>query len=176
MTIEVGSAALLHPFTAKFIENFNWPSRDRVSIRYLLLPLALNSVSQAIHVIQSFYPVDEDTNILFLDPNVELSPYYFHWLHYVTLEYQYSVDPYKAALDLYGVSLVSPRTFINGTAFDPHLTEPTSFLCAMPSAEAALFFPQSWKKFFTYLQWRFEDLVVQQGPTATATTRTLLTI
>ena len=172
VTIEVGSVTPLHPFTAEFIENFNWPSRDRVSIRYLLLPPALDPVSQAIHVVQSFYPVDKDTNILFLDPNVELSPYYFHWLHYVTLEYQYSGNPFEAALDLYGVSLVSPRAFINGTEpFDPHLTEPTSFLCAMPSAEAALFFSQSWKKFFTYLHWRFGDLAVQQDSDATASPR-----
>lgn len=172
MTIEVGSVAPLHPFTAEFIENFNWPSRDRVSIRYLLFPPALDPVSQAIHVVQSFYPVDKDTNILFLDPNVELSSYYFHWLHYVTLEYQYSGDPFKAALDLYGVSLVSLRAFINGTEpFDPRLTEPTSFLCTMPSAEAALFFSQSWKKFLTYLHWRFEDLAVQQDSDATATPR-----
>lgn len=171
MTIEVGSTAPLHPFTAEFIKKFNWPSRDRISIRYLLSPPALNPASQAIHVAQSFYPVDKDTNILFLDPNIELSPYYFHWLHYVTLEYQYSGPPFKAALDLYGVSLVPPKAFINGTEpFDPHLIEPTSFLCAMPSTEAALFFPQSWEKFFTYLQWRFEDITVQQESDITAIT------
>ena len=155
MTIEVGSVSPFHRFTQEFIQNFNWPSRDRVGIRYPISPPGSDSVSQAIHHVQSFFPIDKDTSVLFLDPNVELSPYYFHWLHYVTLEYMYSSYPYNAGSSLHGISLTSPRAFLNGTEpFDPQISKPSSFLYAAPSTDAALFFPEHWLQFYTYFQWR----------------------
>jgi len=132
-----------------------------VGIRYLVFPPGLDSVSQAIHHVQSFYPADKDTSVLFLEPNVELSPYYFHWLHYATLEYLYAGYPEDADFELYGISLIAPKSFINGTRpFDPSLTEAGAFLYAAPSIEAALFFPQPWKQFFTYFQWRVQGILM----------------
>lgn len=165
LTIEVGSAGPLHPFTQEFIENFEWPSRDRVGVRYPIFPPKTDSVSQALHHVQSFYPMDKDTNILFLDPNVEVSPYYFHWLHYATLEYIYSNYPYRAEDELYGISLTTPQAFINGTMpFDAKLTEPGPYLYAAPSTEASLFFAKPWKQFFSYFQWRMQAILERKNP------------
>jgi len=172
ITIEVGTTNPLHPFTQQFVEDFSWPSRDRIGIRYPIFPPGSDSVSQAIHHVQSFYPVDKHTSVLFLDPNVELSPYYFHWLHYATLEYLYAGYPEGADYKLYGISLSTPKTFLNGTGpFNPNLIEAGAYLYAAPSTEAALFFPQTWKKFFTYFQWRIQGILMpplrSPGPAAT---------
>ncbi|RPB29370.1 hypothetical protein L211DRAFT_763748, partial [Terfezia boudieri ATCC MYA-4762] len=161
ITIEVGTTSPLHPFTEASIEGFNWPSRDRIGIRYPIFPPGSDSVSQAIHHVQSFYPADKDTSVLFLDPNVELSPYYFHWLYYATLEYLYAGYPEGADYELYGISLTAPKTFLNGTGpFNPNLAEAGAYLYAAPSTEAALFFPQTWKQFFTYFQWRIHEILM----------------
>lgn len=171
ITIEVGTTSPLHPFTEASIEGFNWPSRDRIGIRYPIFPPGSDSVSQAIHHVQSFYPADKDTSVLFLDPNVELSPYYFHWLYYATLEYLYAGYPEGADYELYGISLTAPKTFLNGTGpFNPNLAEAGAYLYAAPSTEAALFFPQTWKQFFTYFQWRIQEILMptlrSSGPAA----------
>ncbi|KAF8421233.1 hypothetical protein EV426DRAFT_536801 [Tirmania nivea] len=161
ITIEVGTTSPLHPFTQEFIEGFSWPSRDRIGIRYPIFPPGSDSVSQAIHHVQSFYPADKDTGVLFLDPNVELSPYYFHWLHYATLEYLYAGYLEGADYELYGISLTTPKSFLNGTGpFNPNLTEAGAYLYATPSTEAVLFFPQTWKQFFTYFQWRIQGILM----------------
>ena len=141
-----------------------------MGIRYPIFPPGPDSVPQAIHHVQSFYPADKETSILFLDPNVELSPYYFHWLHYATLEYLYAGYPEGANNELYGISLTAPKAFLNGTGpFNPNLTEAGAYLYAAPSAEAALFFPQTWKQFFTYFQWRIQGILMpplrSPGPT-----------
>lgn len=118
-------------------------------------------MSQAIYHVQSFYPADKDTSVLFLDPNVELSPYYFHWLHYATLEYLYAGYPESSGQELYGISLTTPKTFLNGTGpFNPNLKEAGAYPYAVPSTEAALFFPQTWKQFFTYFQWRIQGILM----------------
>ena len=144
-----------------------------MGIRYPIFPPGPDSVSQAIHHVQSFYPVDKDTSVLFLDPNVELSPYYFHWLHYATLEYHYAGYPEGVEYELYGISLAAPKTFLNGTRpFNPNLTEARAYLYATPSTEAALFFPQTWKQFFTFFQWRIQGIrMLPLGSPGPATTK-----
>ncbi|KAF8463502.1 hypothetical protein BDZ91DRAFT_698412 [Kalaharituber pfeilii] len=162
LTIEVGYYAPLHPFTQEFIERFNWPSRDRVTIRYPIAPPKTYPIAEAIHHVESFFPADKDTSVLFLNPNVELSPYYFHWLHYATLEYMYSTYLYNDVSSLYGISLISPKAFINGTEpFDPRLPQPSPYFYTVPSREAALYFPAHWMQFYDYFKWRIRGVLAE---------------
>ncbi|KAI5785564.1 hypothetical protein DFH27DRAFT_576053 [Peziza echinospora] len=170
VTIEIAGTETLHPFTQDFIQNFGWPSRDRISIRYNILPPPPDPITQAVNHIQNFYPIDKDTSVLFLDPNVEVSPYYFHWLHYMTLEYRYSAYPQFGRQLLYGISLILPEDYVNGTeGFDAGLEQPTPFLYNVPNAVAALYFPEMWMKLHTYMRWRVKAALErknEQSPAA----------
>lgn len=156
ITIEFDPSYPIHPFTREFLINYNWPSRGRLTIQNPILPES-DPLRKAIRFVESFYPVDQGTAVLFLDPNVELSPYYIHWLHYATLEYRYSSSLYSDAAAIYGISLVTPRAYLNGTIpFNPNIPSSTPFLYSAPSAEAALFFPQHWSQFHAYFRRRIK--------------------
>ncbi|KAK1085431.1 hypothetical protein LTR48_004550 [Friedmanniomyces endolithicus] len=111
-------------FAKTFLKRLQWPRKTRHDTRTLStltlrrrVPSAhLSSEQASIRFVESFYPsVSEDTHVLVLSAQAEISPLYLHYLHYVILEYKYSSYTSTEADRLLGVSLDIPTAFLNGS-------------------------------------------------------------
>ena len=119
----------------------------------------LSSEEASSHFVESFYPArPKDSHVLFLSSQVELSPLYYHYLFYNTLEYKYSsyASHNRETEDLMGLSLEIPSTYLNDSvSFNPPSSaldeEPISFLWQAPNANAALYFGNKWAEFHSFL-------------------------
>lgn len=148
LTIILDPSAPLHAFTKSFLSDYSFPSSTRTFIRRPLLPV-LTTKETAMRFVESFYPVNDSTFLLILDTNVELSKWYFHYLLFATLQYKYSI--YKHTTNsLYGISLVEPTSFLNGTSPFPVPLGKSPFLYPVPSSHAALYFPNHWSEFHSF--------------------------
>jgi len=151
ITIVLDPFAPTHPFLKEFLQSYSFPEQSRVSIKRPLLPKG-DPQAALRNYVESFYTFSDDHSVLFLDPNTELSKWFCHYLLYTTLEYRYSFYQSTDASTLYGISLESPPTDLTGnSAFPtvPHTNTP--FLYPVPTSRAALFFPQHWTEFHSYL-------------------------
>jgi len=106
--------------------------------------------------IESFYTVNPNHAVLFLDPNTELSPWYYHYLLYTTLEYCHAPAQGPNTIKLFGISLESPPSYISGARpFKAELpSTSTHFLYPAPVSRAALYFPEHWSEFNSYVSHR----------------------
>ena len=151
ITIVLNPFTPIHPFLRDFLFAYSFPERSRISIKRPLLPKN-DSQAATRNYIESFYTLSDDHSVLFLDPNTELSKWYCHYLLYATLEYRYSSLQSTNASTLYGISLESPPTDVTGKSPFPTLPHTnTPFLYPIPTSRAALFFPQHWAEFHSYM-------------------------
>ncbi|KAI5804971.1 hypothetical protein EDC01DRAFT_641516 [Geopyxis carbonaria] len=155
ITIILDSSIKLHPFTKSFLQGYRFPAHSRVTIRRPITP-KIKPEDAAIQFVESFYSVDDDHSVLVLDPNTELSTWYFHYLFYTILEYRYSSYQSHEAEGLYGISLEHPPTDLTGQGSLPIPSSKKSsfFLYQAPSSRAALYFSQPWAEFHTYYSHR----------------------
>ncbi|EPS36096.1 hypothetical protein H072_10478 [Dactylellina haptotyla CBS 200.50] len=158
-----------------FVNEYSWPSKDRLFVRHRISPKSASLNDDPLAVAESYYPNSQDSSVLYLSPNIELSPFYYHFLYYSILEYKYSNA--QSSLDknfIYGISLDTPLSFFNGEPFDPSdITTPSSssnpptadsdknpaltpFLHTSSSYHATLFFGTHWRLFHLYLTKRLD--------------------
>ncbi|CUS15791.1 unnamed protein product [Tuber aestivum] len=154
LTVILNPSVPLHPFTKSFLSRYSFPSPSRTFIRRPLTA-PKNPLESAKQYIESFYPDSDDTSVLVLDSNAEVSKWYYHYLLFTTLEYKYSSYQYHDTASLFGVSLEEPPSYLNGSSpFNiPALSkgsQPSPFLYPVPNTRAALFFPKYWSEFHTY--------------------------
>lgn len=148
LTIILDPSAPLHAFTRSFLSDYSFPSPTRTFIRRPLLT-TLSAKQTAMRFVESFYPRNDDTFLLILDTNMEVSKWYFHYLLFTTLEYKYSIYN-NTTNSLYGISLEEPPSFLNGTKpFSIPLGE-SPFLYPVPNSRAALYFPKHWSEFHSF--------------------------
>ncbi|KAK6531217.1 hypothetical protein TWF281_008040 [Arthrobotrys megalospora] len=153
--------------TREFIDSFTWPSKDRLVVRHRISPRSASLDSDPTTFVESFYPNSKDSSVLFLSPNIELSPFYYHFLFYSILEYKYSNGQF--ALDsslIYGISLDAPLSRVDGKPFDATtITAPsvdgqipplTPYLYAAPTTHATLFFGNHWRLLHLYIARRLD--------------------
>ncbi|KAL5601193.1 hypothetical protein BROUX41_005998 [Berkeleyomyces rouxiae] len=151
--------------TRRFLESFNWPpshgsgaSRTRMlSIRHRTTKRHPSEEENALRFFESFWPTHQNfSHVLLLEPTVQLSRNFFHYLHYSMLHYRYSHDAEVQAWDqrLLGISLDHPTTHVDG--IDP-FQQPRkyievsdseraeeSFLWQAPTSNAMLVFGNKW--------------------------------
>ena len=156
--------------TWRYLQNFIWPPPDfsgaphasQVTLRHRIPRRTVSAEEASARLVESFYPVrTDDSNVLLLSPQVQLSPLYYHFLLYTLLEYKYSdySKKTKEGPDLMGISLALPSTFPNDTTqFVPprrssggEEREKTPFRWQMPNADAVLYFGTKWMEFHSFL-------------------------
>lgn len=163
LTIILDPSAPLHAFTKSFLSDYSFPSSTRTFIRRPLLP-TLNAKHTAMRFMESFYPANDDTFLLILDTNVEVSKWYFHYLLYTTLEYKYSTYN-NTTNSLYGISLEEPPSFLNGTKpFTIPLGE-SPFLYPIPHSRAVLYFPKHWSEFHSFFSKTLQFPILEAAAT-----------
>lgn len=119
-------------------------------------------------IVESWYPTNNDDYAIFLEDDVEVSPYFYLWVKYSILRYRYGNLSDRSDL-LFGVSLYSPRNtemgmegrrlfhpdwVLNATSVDPR----SPFLLQVPCSWGAVYFPEHWREFHEYVTARLVDL------------------
>lgn len=145
-------------FALRYLEFFRWPSEVPTTPSKLILRKRLrkNGSSPSTSVIQtleSFYPPSYPmSHVLLLDPDVELSPDYLSYLHYLTMEYKYSSRGENVTHLLAGISLdistPKPGEDFSGTPF---------VLSQNPTSAATLYFGDKWVELQNYLSLRLRE-------------------
>ncbi|KAL2070446.1 hypothetical protein VTL71DRAFT_13472 [Oculimacula yallundae] len=153
----------------RYLENFRWPViPDRVTGSLLTLhhripQHGLTAEENSIRFLESFWPTDPFmSHVLVLSPMVELSPLFFHYLKYNTLEYMYSANRGDLRQFLLGISLDLPSTHLNdSSSFAPPVPnsnagkEPragvTPFLWQAPNSNAVLYFGDKWMEMHDFV-------------------------
>ncbi|KAK6363510.1 hypothetical protein TWF730_000942 [Orbilia blumenaviensis] len=145
-----------------FINGFTWPSKDRLFVRHRISPRSTSLDDDPIALVESFYPNSKDSAALILSSNIELSPFYYHFLFYSILEYKHSSSQF--ALDsslIYGISLDAPLSRVDGKPFDEASiyskgNQKIPYLYAAPTTHATLFFGSHWRLLHLYLTRRLD--------------------
>ena len=176
LTIELPSD--VEVFAKRFLSRVNWPpgrkdSESRTSgltLRHRIPASHLSTEQASLRFLESFYPTsNEDNHVLVLSSQIELSPLFLHYLHYVILEYRYSAYSPPNAEALLGAALDVPEHWANGTGTfqvplvkDMHAHRYTKnekqdqlvlspFTYETPSASAGLIFGDKWATLHSFL-------------------------
>ena len=176
LTIELPS--YVEHFSKQYLEYMPWPPDDSnsplktsaLSLRHRISATRATSESASLRFLESFYPTNTyDNHVLILSSQAELDPLFFQYLHYVILEYRYSVYETPESSELLGVSLDVPSSYLNGTKdFVPPVTADmpkdkgekfkhldsdmrVPFLYLAPSSTATLIFADKWSTFHNFL-------------------------
>ncbi|KAH9874315.1 hypothetical protein IAQ61_003504 [Plenodomus lingam] len=160
------------------LEKFEWPPhKDADSpsaprgliIRRRITKLYSTQEDAAIRFLELFYPHNDDSHVLLLSPQAQLSSQYLHYVKYTLLKYQYSTYEQGGSTDttLMGISLHLPTTLLDGQS---PLTRPglgdmhterymrrfpnvkkVPFLWQAPESHATLFFGEKWAAWYDFL-------------------------
>ncbi|KAK3678190.1 hypothetical protein LTR78_002286 [Recurvomyces mirabilis] len=176
LTVELPST--IEPFAKRYLERLAWPpgreeepwQSSLLSLRHRIPAAHLDSEQASVRFVESFYPSNRENNhVLVLSTQADVGPLFMQYLMYAILEYKYSTYGAWEAVDLLGVSLDVPSTFLNAsTDFVPprvhdmsagkytnakayNQADETSFLYQAPSAAASLIFGDKWSIFHDFL-------------------------
>jgi hypothetical protein len=114
----------------------------------------LTPEQSAIRTVEAFYPSDlTGSHLLFLSPQAELSPSFYHYLKYITLRYRHSADAVNQSSHLLGVSLELPaRNPTDDTLFSTQsISDVPFFKWQVPNSNAALYFGDKWAELHKFL-------------------------
>ncbi|KAI8095325.1 hypothetical protein BDF21DRAFT_328496 [Thamnidium elegans] len=147
--------------TQQVVESFDWKHGPKM-IRHRIRKGGLMPA-----IIESWYPSDNNHYGVLLEDDIELSPLFYVWAKYNILKYRYSSNESNAYQHVYGVSLYSPRNLEllpeGRRPFDPSPVLTASgydarapYATQVPCSWGAVYFPEHWRMFHTYLTSRIE--------------------
>ncbi|KAI5475594.1 glycosyl transferase family 2 protein [Pseudohyphozyma bogoriensis] len=148
--------------TQRLVDDFPWPY-GAVTLRHRII---LGGLMPAI--VESWYPASNDTYGVFLEDDVEVSPYFYAWLKFTILYYRYYQPMRDRSSRLFGVSLYQQKNLElrpeGRISFDAHklfesLSLPSTlpYLSQIPCSWGAVYFPEVWKEFHAYLALRLSE-------------------
>jgi hypothetical protein len=167
--------------TRDYLSRFAWPPTtalqpvhtSQLTVRHRIPGQKISAEEASVRFFESFYPANADeSHVLLLSANAQLSPMYFHYLKYNLLHYKYSQFVGIFSNNIFGLSLDMPATYLNGSApFIPPdhsalqtavqiQTKPINkntnppFLWQAPNSNAALYFGDKWVELHSFLQHR----------------------
>ncbi|KAF9462974.1 hypothetical protein BDZ94DRAFT_1165033 [Collybia nuda] len=148
--------------TLKLVEGFSWP-HGVVFVHHRVIHGGLLAA-----VVESWYPMSNDTYGLLLEDDVELSPLFYAWAKMSLLRYRYG-NPGNRSSRLFGISLYQQKNVelpLEGRqAFNARLLftktgflHPTTpYLSPVPCSWGAVYFPEHWREFHAYLSFRLSE-------------------
>ncbi|KAI0022624.1 hypothetical protein F4780DRAFT_157532 [Xylariomycetidae sp. FL0641] len=164
----------IDPPTKKFLEDFKWPPEHihnpanarLLSLRHRIPHQRMTEEESSVRFLESFWPAQpQNSHILVLSPQTELSPSFYQYLKYTLLEYQYSPSSLPQFQQrLFGISLEQPSQTLDGGPFSPpslpensaHGTREgrdtaTSYLWQAPASNAVLFLGEKWMELHDFV-------------------------
>lgn len=152
--------------TQRIVDEFAWPV-GTVALRHRIV---LGGLMPAI--VESWYPTSNDSYGVFLEDDVEVSPLFYGWLKFTILQYRYG-DPTlrQDSARLFGVSLYQPKNVEllpeGRRPFDAHklfaslsLSPVAPYLSQVPCSWGAVYFPEVWREFHSYLSLRLSEIAL----------------
>lgn len=121
-------------------------------------------------IVESWFPASNHSYGVFLEDDIEVSPLFYAWAKFAILKYRYSPRSEKEdnGERLFGVSLYQQKNIElrpEGrrpfdahqlfTTFDLPPTQP--YLSQIPCSWGAVYFPEVWKEFHSYLALRLSE-------------------
>lgn len=119
-------------------------------------------------VVESWFPNSNDSYGLLLEDDVELSPFFYAWIKMTLLRYRYGAARQRSS-NLFGISLYQQKhlelrlegrhRFSARTKFAAAGLENigTPYLSQIPCSWGAVYFPEHWREFHTYLSLRLSE-------------------
>lgn len=122
-------------------------------------------------IVESWYPSSNDSYGVFLEDDVEVSPYFYSWLKFSILHYRYSSPQKNQSSRLFGISLYQQRNIElrpdGRQPFDAHklfeslsLPPTLPYLSQIPCSWGAIYFPEVWREFHSYLALRLSEIAL----------------
>lgn len=119
-------------------------------------------------IIESWYPKHNDDYAVLLEDDISLSPLFYVWSKYNILKYRYG-NQGELNKNVYGISLYSPKNVelhrVGRRPFDPNevlyntsYPARTPYLSQIPCSWGAVYFPEHWREFHTFLTTQLDDL------------------
>jgi len=147
--------------TKVLVENLVWKYGDK-TVRHRIKQAGVMTA-----VVESWYPSNANEYAIFLEENIEVSPYFYIWAKFSILKYRYKQDQDENKM-MFGVSLYSPSStelqlegrqpFAPNEMMDPTLYAPNSpYLLQIPCSWGAVYFPEHWQEFHDYITTRLLD-------------------
>ncbi|KAH9935956.1 uncharacterized protein BXZ73DRAFT_45178 [Epithele typhae] len=155
--------------TQEIVNNYQWPYGN-VFVHHRVQHGGLMAA-----VVESWYPRDNDTYGLMLEDDVELSPLFYAWVKMTLLRYRYGKASDRSPR-LFGISLYQQKAIElhpdGRKAFSArHTLEHAGFshpdapyLSQIPCSWGALYFPEHWREFHTYLAARLAGHLPDSPP------------
>ncbi|KAK9895275.1 hypothetical protein P389DRAFT_154079 [Cystobasidium minutum MCA 4210] len=149
--------------THSVLEGSQWPFGD-VSVRHRVVLGGLMT-----SIVESWYPINNDTYGVLLEDDVEVSPLFYSWLKFTILYYRYGTRAMRRQSErLYGISLYQPKNIElrpeGRRKFDAHklleevgLPPTLPYLSQIPCSWGAVYFPEHWREFHQFLSIRLSE-------------------
>ena len=161
--------------TREILDEVIWPPDSEgtsdvnsgLILRHRVLHQAETSKEASLNFLESFWPTHErNSHVLLLTPRTELSPLFYHYLHYASMTYRYTLPSKSQARSLLGIALDAPIFYSNVTNPSPQVSsmstetrKPTQgngidsntpFLWGSPNMNA-LIFGDKWKELHSFV-------------------------
>ena len=159
----------VEPSVSAALSMFRWPPSSpgpsRLTVRRRTSPRQLTPMVASLQTVESFYPIHpEESHVLILSPDVELSPLFYHYLMLMLLEYKYSGSQLHLRNSLAGFSLETLASLRQESPLD----ETDFLLSQLPSSAAALYFGDTWANFHRFVTSRLDTELEQETPQFTS--------
>ncbi|KAF9453518.1 hypothetical protein P691DRAFT_658253, partial [Macrolepiota fuliginosa MF-IS2] len=151
--------------TKRLAQSFSW-THGPLQIHQRIVHGGLLSA-----IVESWYPHGNDSYGILLEDDVELSPLFYAWVKMNLLKYRYGT-PSNISPNLFGISLYQQknlelpidgrRPFDAHTLFSSHsppIPRNTPYLSSIPCSWGAVYFPEHWREFHSYLSTRLNTSI-----------------
>ncbi|KAI5124197.1 hypothetical protein M0805_005048 [Coniferiporia weirii] len=150
-------------YSRRIVDEFSWDYGD-VFVHHRVVHAGL-----LIAVVESWYPHSNDSYGIILEDDVEVSPLFYAWAKMGLLRYRYGLSENRVT-SLFGISLYQQkqnelrpegrRPFDAQMLFDSYglLHRNTPYLSQVPCSWGAVYFPEHWREFHSYLTVRFSEV------------------
>ncbi|TDL23787.1 hypothetical protein BD410DRAFT_856826 [Rickenella mellea] len=151
--------------TQQLVKDFRW-DHGRVFVHHRVIHAGLFQA-----VVESWYPQTDDSYGLILEDDVELSPLFYAWVKLTLLRFRYGSKE-NLSPSLFGISLYQQKNtelrpegrkpFNAQAVFDAHGLpySNTPYLSQVPCSWGAVYFPEHWREFHSYLAIRLSQSVL----------------
>ena len=160
LTISLEQTADLE--THALVSSFVWEEGPFILRRRILLAGLMPAI------VESWYPNSNHSYGVFLEDDTEVSPLFYGWLKFSILYYRYNEPMRAESARLFGISLYQQKNVElrpeGRQPFDAHilfdslsLPSTTPYLSQIPCSWGAVYFPEIWREFHSYLALRLSE-------------------
>jgi hypothetical protein len=141
--------AATHATIVDYVRTINWP-HGRFSIRVAQINMGLKR-----SIMEAWLPTTADEFAVFLEDDIEVSPYFAYWIERTVKRYYYGQDRQLFTDEMMGISLYAPRwSQVRNAAWSPEGEDTAKrhepYILQLPCSWGAVYFPRPWMQFLLW--------------------------